>query len=163
MYVLPTNASASPAPSPLHDYAELVRDALAIWGGVSLIFIGIGKFVGWRNRRKEKLEHRLGKAIYHFLLASRESHSPSGVWAEVVIKPILDGVKLKYAVEYERFPGWKIQLGILYWNVRVWLRKLGMPTEKNVAAILADMHRNGELEIDHSGYYGVVNHARSDR
>lgn len=161
MQVTPPNIPVNPAPSPLHDYAELVRDALAIWGGISLIFIGIGKLQGWRNRRKERREHRLRQSIYRFLLDSNDFHSSAGVWAEVVIKPILDGVKLKYMVEYQSFPGWKIQLGILYWNIRVWLRKVGMTTENDVAAILADMHRNGEIEVARPGYYRVVNQRRA--
>jgi hypothetical protein len=146
----PTNAS------PLHTYGELARDVLAIWGAISLVFIAINKVVGWRNRRKEKREHKLRQSVYHFLLNSKDSHSVGGIWAEVVIKPILEGVKLKYAVEYENWPGWKIQLGILYWNIRVWFRKIGMPTETDIAAILAEIHRDKEVTVNALGYYRVA-------
>lgn len=149
----------APAPtnvSPLHNYGELARDVLAIWGAISLLFIAINKVLGWRNRQKEKREHKLRQSMYHFLLNSKESHSVGGIWAEVVIKPILDDVKLKYAIQYEQSPGWKIQLGILYWNFRVWFRKIGMPTETDIAAILAEMHRDKEVTVDGSGYYRVA-------
>src|SRR5215469_11738159 len=53
----------NPMPSPLHHYAELARDALAIWGGLSLFFIAIGKLINWRNRHKEKRENRLRGAV----------------------------------------------------------------------------------------------------
>jgi hypothetical protein len=141
----------------LHDVAELVRDALAIWGVVSLGLSGLGKVFRWRNHRREKREQRLERSIYRFLLDSSESHSVAGVWAEVVIRPLLGGVKLKYAVQYERFPGWKVQIGIIYWNTRIWWRKIGSPIENDVAAILADMHRRGEVQVNHSGMYRCVN------
>jgi len=73
--------------------------------------------------------------IYAYLLNSKVPHAAGRVWAGVVYLPILDGWKWKYALDYERFPGWKIQLGKLYLRIRIWFRSLGMITENDVAAI----------------------------
>lgn len=155
LVVAPQTLSA--VTSPLHHAAGVARDVLAIWGGISLIFFGIGRVLSWRNHRREKRERRLEQKIYRFLLDSNESHNAGVVWAEIVIKPVLEGVKLKYAFTYEKFPGWKIQLGIIYWTVVLWWRKLGAPSENDVAAILAEMHHRGEVQVTHNGMYRIVN------
>jgi hypothetical protein len=127
-----------------------------MWGGIDLI-------LKWRKHRsevREKKDKELERKVYEYLLTSGESHTAGGVWAEVVVRPLLEGVKLKYSIEYDYNPGWKIKLGRFYWTVRVWFRKLGAPSENAVYSRMAEMHRRGELVMGRDGFFRAPSNVR---